>query len=68
LGFAKVAKGTHGSLVGAGSAALVSVAGKSLDAYERDDVSAPGERIGNVWRYQRAISNEEEEKPMMLSY
>ena len=68
LSFAKVAEGTHGSLVGARPTVLVGVTDKSLDADEWDDVSAPGDAMGNVWRYQRAVGNKEEEKPMMSSY
>ena len=60
-GFAKVSKGTHGGLVSARLAELVSVAGKSLDAHEQDDVSAPGDAMGNLRRYERAIGDKEEE-------
>jgi len=60
-GFAKVSKGTHGSLVSARLAELISVAGKSLDAHEQDDVSAPGDATGNLGRYERAIGDKEEE-------
>ena len=67
-GFAKVSKGTHGSLVSARLAELVSVAGKSLDAHEQDDVSAPGNSTGNLGRYERAISDKKEEEAMVVSY
>ena len=60
-GFAKVSKGTHGGLVSARLAEFVSVAGKSLDAHEQDDVSAPGDATGNLGRYERAIGDKEEE-------
>ena len=58
LGFTEVGEGTQGSLMGAGLAALVGVAGKFLDAHERDDVSAPDDATGNVGRYERAIGDE----------
>jgi len=67
-GFAKVSKGTHGSLVSARLAELVSVAGKSLNAHEQDDVSAPSNATGNLGRYERAISDKEEEEAMVVSY
>jgi hypothetical protein len=54
--------------MGAGPSALISVGGKSLDAYERDDVSGAGEPTGNIRRYQRAVSNKEEQKAVMSSY
>jgi hypothetical protein len=66
--FAKVVEGTHGSLVGAGPAAFVSVSGQSLDAHEWNDVSVQGSATGNVRRDQRAVSDKEEEEPTMLSY
>ena len=49
-------------------AELVSVAGKSLDAHEQDDVSAPGDATGNLGRYERAIGDKEEEQAMVVSY
>ena len=67
-GFAKVSKGTHGGLVGARLAELVSVAGKSLDAHEQDDVSASGDATGNLGRYERAIGDKEEEEATVVSY
>lgn len=67
-GFAKVGKGTHGGLVGTRLAELVSVAGKSLDAHEQDDVSAPGDATGNLGCYERAIGDKEEEEAMVVSY
>jgi len=48
VSFAEMAKGMHGGLIGARSAALISVSGKSLDAHEWDDVSASGHATGNV--------------------
>jgi len=66
-GFPKMSKGTHGGLVGARLAELISVAGKSFDAHEQDDVSAPGNATGNLGRYERAIGNKEEEEATVVS-
>ena len=52
LGFAKMSKGMHGDLVGARLAELISVAGKSLDAHEQDDVSGLCNATGNLGRYE----------------
>ena len=68
LGFAKVRKGTHGGLVSARLTEFVSIAGKSLDAHEQDDVSAPDDATGNLGRYERAIGDKKEEEAMVVSY
>jgi len=67
-GVAEAAKGVNGCFIGGGSAPLVGVAGKALDAYEQNDVATPGDALRGLGGHEGAVCDGDEEQATVAGH